>query len=137
MAEPQIHTMFMTSPPDDIGRVHEFLEQVWRDTPAIEMMDRFGFETALIELAANIFRHADAGEGLECNVQVEAGEKRIVALLTDSGVQGNIYLGGGEMPDEMEENGRGLLLIKALVDELHYERQGERNRWRISKKLMP
>lgn len=137
MVDIHIHSMYMTSPPDDVNRVHEFLEQVWEDAPTIGMMDRFGFETALVELAANIFRHADIGDGLECNVRVETGDKRIVALLTDSGAKGNIYLGDADMPDEMEENGRGLLLIKALVDELHYERQGEVNQWRISKKLVP
>lgn len=137
MDEPQVHTMFMTSPPDDLNRVHEFLEQVWKDVPCVEMMDRFGFETALVELAANIFRHADVGEGLECSVRVETGDKCIVALLTDSGVSGNVYLGDRPMPDVMDESGRGLLLIKALVDELHYERQGEVNRWRLSKKLVP
>ena len=129
--------MLMTSPPDDVDRVHDFLEQVWRDAPSIEMMDRFGFETALIELTSNIFKYADVGEGLECNVRVETGDRRIVALLTDSGVGCNIYLGGGEMPDQMEESGRGLLLIKALVDELHYERLGDVNNWRISKNLKP
>ena len=137
MVETHIHTMFMTSPPDDVNRVHELLEQVWDEAPTIPMMDRFGFETAMVELAANIFRHADDGSGLECTVRVETGEGRIVAMLTDSGLKGNIYLGDSDMPDEMEEKGRGLLLIKALVDELHYERQGEVNRWRISKKLQP
>ncbi len=137
MAEKQVHTMFMSSPPDDVNRVHEFLAEVWEDVPSIEMMDRFGFETALVELAANIFRHADSGEGLECSVRLETDGSRIVAVLTDSGVKGNVYLGDHDMPDVMEESGRGLLLIKALVDELHYERQGEVNRWRISKKLVP
>lgn len=129
--------MMMTTPPDDVDRVHEFLEHVWHDVPTIGMMDRFGFETALIELAANIIRHADNGEGLECTVRVETRDKVIIAMLTDTGVSGNIYLGEREMPDELDESGRGLLLIKALVDELHYERFGDRNRWRISKKLLP
>jgi len=38
------------------------------------------------------------------------------------------------MPAELAESGRGMALIQALVDDLHYERVGDRNLWSIEKK---
>lgn len=137
MIEARVHTISLTSPPDDVDRVHRFLEGVWAETPAIETMVRFSFETALIELAANILKHADAGDGLECVVRVETGATRIAAVLTDSGLTGDISLDEAQSPAELEESGRGILLVKALVDELSYERRDGLNRWSILKRLEP
>ena len=99
------------------------------------MRDRFSFETALIELAANVIRHADDGDGVTCTLAIETSGEEIVATITDSGVAGNVHLGWREMPGELEESGRGIALIKALVHELDYDRQGDLNCWRISRKL--
>ena len=34
-------------------------------------------------------------------------------------------------PDDLAENGRGLWLAKATLDELDYVRVGDRNTWRL------
>lgn len=44
------HALVLVSPPDSVGRVHELLDRVWRDTQHISFDDRASFETALIEL---------------------------------------------------------------------------------------
>ena len=137
MAEPSVHTLSIVSPPDDVDSVHDMLESVWLSAPQVSPRDRFSFETALIELASNVIRHADGGAGVSCALTVEITAHRIVASLTDSGLAGNISLIAPSMPDELEESGRGLSIIHALVDEVGYDRSDDLNHWRISRKLEP
>jgi len=135
MAETSVHTLSMFAPPDDVDTVHTMLESVWLSAPQISMRDRLSFETALIELASNVIRHADGGGGVSCTLRVEITADRIVASLTDSGLAGNISLIAPSMPGELEESGRGLSIIHALVDEVNYDRCDDLNHWRISRKL--
>jgi serine/threonine-protein kinase RsbW len=37
------------------------------------------------------------------------------------------------MPDELDESGRGIPFIQALVDTLEYRRDGEHNIWTIAR----
>ena len=135
MAETSVHTLAMVAPPDDVDTVHEMLESVWASAPQISMRDRFSFETALIELASNVIRHADGGGGISCALTVEITADQIVARLIDSGLAGNISLIPPSMPGELEESGRGLSIIHALVDEVDYDRSDDRNHWRIARTL--
>lgn len=125
----------LTSPPDDVDAVHGLMEQVWSDAPGIVAMDRFSFETALIELASNVLRHADDGSGITCTVTVEIGRGNIVARLADTGIAGEISLRPRDMPEEMSESGRGLAMIQALVDKVEHHREGGFNYWLISRRL--
>jgi len=135
MAETSVHTLSMFAPPDDVDTVHTMLESVWLSAPQISMRDRLSFETALIELASKRHPHADGGGGVSCTLRVEITADRIVASLTDSGLAGNISLIAPSMPGELEESGRGLSIIHALVDEVNYDRCDDLNHWRISRKL--
>ncbi|MDQ1579353.1 MAG: serine/threonine-protein kinase RsbW [Microbacteriaceae bacterium] len=135
MDDALVHTLRMSSPPDDVGTLHDLLESVWLDVPQLAVRDRFGFETALVELVGNVICHADNGSGVSCTLSIETADNRIEALLSDTGEPGDVELRGRDMPDGLSESGRGIPLIQALVDELTYERDGGLNRWRISKQL--
>jgi serine/threonine-protein kinase RsbW len=135
MAEPNRHEWDMTSPPDDVDTVHELLALVWDGSPTISAGDRMRFETALIELASNVMRHADAGQGVSCTLTVDVTADGIEARLRDNGRPGDIELTQIEMPDEDAESGRGLALIHSLVDEVEYRRAADENHWRIRKTL--
>lgn len=135
MPDSQRHVVMMTSPPDDIDAVHELLSTVWADAPNISSTDRLSFETALIELTANVFRHADGGDGISCTVDVETFDDRIEATLSDTGERGEIELVDRPMPHSLSESGRGIPLIQALVDELDYTRVGNTNQWRMTRWL--
>lgn len=126
-------TLRLSSPPDDVDTVHEFLESVWRasDVPPIE---RFRFETALIELTANVIRHAAGPGGVVCSLVMEVSEKTLAAEVVDDGEAGDIDL-TREMPDDLEESGRGIPLIRALVDEVGYSRSADANHWRLARAL--
>ena len=128
-------TFHLESPPDDVETVHERLASLGTETPQVTDGDRIRFETALIELAANVMTYADPGSTLECTLVIEVTDARITATLTDSGIEANIPLADRVMPGELEEAGRGLSLMHALVDEVEYTRDGELNRWRIARNL--
>ncbi|TXN31127.1 ATP-binding protein [Lacisediminihabitans profunda] len=128
-------TLAMSAPPDDVDTVHALLQEVWSNSPAVSATDRVCFETALIELAGNVIQHADAGTGVSCTLTVEVFGDRIEARLSDTGEPGQFHLVPGGMPHELAESGRGIPLIEALVDELHYDRSGSLNLWRISRRL--
>ena len=127
------HTLRMSSPPDDVDTVHDLLETVWTDDPNIGMEDRLSFETALIELASNVMRHADPGSGVLCTLTIETFPDRIEATLSDTGEPGDVQLADRSMPDALAESGRGIPLIQALVDELRYDRTDGLNRWYITR----
>ena len=128
------HTLLIDTPPDTLDSVHDLLQVIWDKSPEIDIQDRIRFETALIELASNIFRHAHNGSGVSCSLTVHISRDRIEASLRDTGQPGDIEIVDVEMPDVLEESGRGLALINALVDEFTYERIDDHNVWHIAKR---
>jgi serine/threonine-protein kinase RsbW len=135
MANGRKFTLSMSAPPDDVDTVHALLESVWAHASTVPTTDRVSFATALIELTGNVIRHADAGLGVTCTLTIEIFDDRLEARLSDSGEPGGVQLASRDMPDDLAESGRGVPLIEALVDELHYERSESSNHWWISRKL--
>ena len=129
------HTLTLTAPPDDVDVVHDLLATVWADFPGVSAIDRMSFETALVELAANVILHSRTGSGVQCDMTVAVVDGRIEARLSDTGLPGEVELASRSMPDEMSETGRGIPLIKALVDVVEYDHSDSRNHWRISRTL--
>ena len=127
------NTLLFSAPPSDVDTVHDFLEGVWLDAPGIDETDRMAFETALIELASNVIQHADA-EGVTCVLSVETEDGQLRAQLSDTAETGGVRLVGVEMPDDLDESGRGIAFIQLLVDDLSYERADGRNIWSIVKR---
>ena len=135
MTDPRSHSVTMYSPPDTLDRVHDLMDEIWRGSPEISKEDQISFETALIELMSNVFIHADSGSGIACTLTVGISDNAISASIRDTGEPGEIQLSLSSMPDEFAESGRGLALIKALVDELSYERENEQNHWKIMRRI--
>jgi serine/threonine-protein kinase RsbW len=126
--------LVLHSPPDDLDTVQDYIQSVWSTTPGVDEMDKLKFETALVELAANIISHANGGRGVEGNLSITIDDDRIRGLITDSSGASNVELGHREMPDELAESGRGIAFIQRLVDVLHYERRDGENLWLIEKR---
>lgn len=122
-------------PPDDIDAVHEFLEIIWTENPHIPWRARFSFETAIIELAANIILYSIAVAGVTCQIIIETNDEQIDATISDNGKLMELELDEHIMPDEFSESGRGIPLIKALVDEFSFDTSENRNTWKISKRF--
>jgi len=125
----------MFSPPDTLDAVHELLQTVWEKSPEVSAENQMRFETALIELVSNVFRHADTGDGVACALTIDISDRHIEAQLSDTGEPGNFKLIEATMPDELSESGRGIALIQAVVDEFTYEQEGEHNIWKILRRF--
>jgi serine/threonine-protein kinase RsbW len=126
----------VTTPPDDLDAVQDMLQQAWRVLPPLSDDDRMRFELALVELASNVIRHADDGSGVSCTLRIENRGDRLEATLVDSGKPGSVCISATEMPDDLAESGRGIPLIRALVDELEFGRDEQGlNRWHIVRRL--
>jgi serine/threonine-protein kinase RsbW len=131
-----VQTLDLAAPPDDVDSVHGLLESVWGEHEHVSSVDRISFETALIELSSNVIRHGDGGSGIRCSLTVSVSGDRIEARLIDSGVPGRIELDQRRLPDDdFAESGRGIPLITALVDVVHYERCDGANHWYLARTL--
>ena len=115
--------------PEVLEAVHELLEQTWTAHPDVSVADRMCVETALIELVANIVEHA--GGAAELAVEVEVHPERVQAVFRDTGSEFAGDLDSATMPDDMSERGRGLALIRALLDEVTYGRVAGANCWHL------
>ena len=124
----------LRSPADDINVVHAYIERVWSRHPDLDRMDRLRFETALIELAANVIQHADDGNGIVADVSIEIDDEYIRGHISDSSPAGKVDMAMRAMPDEHAESGRGIAFIQRLVDVFHYERRDDENLWMIQKR---
>ena len=137
MSEPNTYTRHIECPPDDVDAVHNLLNSVWIDRPKVADVDRFSFDTAMVELTSNVIRHGDTGSGISCSITINVREDRIEATLVDTGKIAQVELEKAAMPDELAESGRGIPLIKALVDTISYTRDRNLNRWQIARKFTP
>lgn len=135
MSEPNIYTRRIECQPDDVDAVHNLLNSIWIDRPKIINADRFSFETALVELTSNVIQHGDSGAGISCLITINAHDDRLEATLIDNGQIAQVELAETTMPGELAESGRGIPLIKALVDSFSYHREKDHNKWQIARKF--
>src|ERR1019366_2912365 len=131
------YSLTMFSPPATLDAVHDLLSTVWEKSPKVNLENQMRFETALIELVSNVFRHADTGDGVACALTIDISDMQIEAQWRETGDPGDFQLMEAIMPDELDESGRGIPLIQAMMDEFTFENQGEHNFWRIVRKLTP
>ena len=85
-------TLALSTPPDDIDTVQDFVQRVLWHHPDIVDSDRFAFETALVELASNVIKHAAADAGITCVLSIHADERELSARISDTGTAGAITL---------------------------------------------
>lgn len=128
------HLLVISSPEDDINTVHDFVARVWSEHEDLDAMDRLRFETALIELAANVIQHGANGGGIVAELTITVTNDLVRALITDHSESSHVDLSMQDMPDEYAESGRGIAFIQRLVDVFHYERQEDTNHWMIEKR---
>ena len=113
-----------------LDEVHALFAQLWAEADDVQPADRIAFETAVAEVAANIIEHAARGDSVAMRLLLRAPADRVEAHLEDLGYA---YDAGAEPAPaeggELAEHGRGLVIARALTDELTYERDGAVNRW--------
>lgn len=108
---------------------------VWWDSLGIDDVRlRFGFETAVAEIAANIVEHTrrnDQQAGRRYTVELDATDHELVAVLTDNGRPSDVDLAAVTMAEVDEESGRGLAIAIAALDRLEHRHEGGHNVWTL------
>ena len=137
--------------PSGLDALHGALARFWSEVDAVlhhppDRAQRLRLETAAMEIATNIIRHAHppgAPQGT-MRLRLRAYADRIEILFTDNGLALRPpqpkKRPADEVTDPMEipEGGYGLALTRATVDEMNYERSPEgTNVWRLLTWLDP
>ncbi len=117
--------------PASIDELHSLLARAGAENPDVSAADLMMFETAVIEIAANVVEHGrPSGEVSYC-FRLHVLDDRLEACLSDSGEEPCDMPVTAELPHEMSERGRGLALAEAALDQLVYQRCEDRNVWRM------
>jgi serine/threonine-protein kinase RsbW len=115
--------------------IHAVLEQFWSTGPNVEEAWRMMFETALAEIAANMVEHSSVeGRITSLRLRLRAFSDRVEARLQDDGPPVDTQV-DRQLPDEHATRGRGLAIVRSMVDEFSYSREEEMNGWQIVKEL--
>ncbi|MFF0909749.1 ATP-binding protein [Microbacterium enclense] len=117
---------------ESIELVLDALSAWWINVGDVDPRVRFGFDTAVIEIAGNVVEHAPAHRGPgRFSVELTADARTVSATVSDDADPVDVDLSAPTMADVDQESGRGLALARAGVDRLRYQRVGDRNVWRL------
>lgn len=138
MSAPEVFsstTLRLPTTPECLDTVSELIGSIWQARPGVDLADRLAFETAVMEVAANVVQHSGAGPDVLWSIRLTATDDRLAAEVTDLGLAAEVDLAQPALPDALAESGRGLALVWALVDELRYTRERGVNNWRLTRLL--
>ena len=119
-----------------LDEIEHALAAFWAQHPRVPGEIRIGLAIAVAEIAANILEHATKGLTRPVQLQMSASvrDNRARIDFADDGIPAPVDLAALEMPHELAESGRGLLLAQAVLDELAYRRIDEANHWTLVSK---
>lgn len=117
-----------------LDQVHGALDRLWTVSAPVPELDRIRFETAVIELATNVVRHAvpDGPGPVLASVLLRCDPPRLEAEISDDGRPAVVDLDPAPV-DDLAESGRGIALVMRAVDSLSLHREDGRNTWRIAR----
>lgn len=125
--------------PTSLELVHTAVAQLWSDHETVGVPDRIRFETAVVEIFANIVEHAFRTDPevpdpvtRRLEVRLSASPARLEADFSDNGLPAELDLSAVTLPDDEATSGRGLAMAIAAVDDLRYERHEGRNYWSLT-----
>lgn len=140
--------------PDELGAVHEALEHFWRTLASAIAVPpdsawTLAFTIAALEIAGNIVEHAHPSNDVagRMALQLRADEGGVVATFADRGLPFDPPLEEQSLLTEVDdssldalldlaESGRGILITRSAVDDVHYQRTPSGvNTWRLSKRF--
>lgn len=119
--------------PDSLDRLHLVLEDVRREHPEVDSSDLMMFETAIIEVHGNVVQHGKPEGQVVYVFELSVLPDRLTGFLATTGEEAPDLSEIPELVDDLAESGRGMWLARAALDELDYERSGDRNTWRMVK----
>ena len=92
---------------------------------------------AVNEAVANVMRHGYGGDTTRpIRIACRGDGEMIEVRICDHGQQAEFLSRETLPPDELRVGGRGLFMIRALMDEIEYRRDDGRNRMYLRKRLL-
>jgi serine/threonine-protein kinase RsbW len=123
-----------------VNRCHERLDRLWESHPGVPLRERARFETALVEIVGNVVRHARPrpGQRLEVAVELSVDASFLEARVHEFGaVHADIPHLRAPGPARLTaeaESGRGLAMVRSLVETLAYSRTDGGNVWTLRRR---
>lgn len=117
-----------------LDEVHDRFGAWWDSLGVEDVRLRFGLETAVVEIAANIVEHSrrnDQQAGRRYTVALDATDRELVAELSDNGLPSAVDLAAVTMAAVDEESGRGLAIAIATLDRLEHRHEDGHNVWTL------
>jgi anti-sigma regulatory factor (Ser/Thr protein kinase) len=112
----------------EIARVVEALDTFWAEHQVDEDAQA-DLNIAAEEILSNVIRHSESADGIELTVWLDPVQVRIQCV--DSGAAFDPLQQATLDPDSPLESrragGMGLLMVRGMMDETHYERREDRN----------
>jgi serine/threonine-protein kinase RsbW len=137
-------TIVATATPTALDQVHDALDRCGWALDALPRSPAAGwrdlFRTAIAEIATNIIRHAyppDAPRGT-FHLRLVITSDSLMAVFTDDGLEWAPREAPGVVdPMSLPEGGLGLIVARAAVDDLEYQRDADAgaNVWRLVKRF--
>ncbi|WP_161805566.1 ATP-binding protein, partial [Frigoribacterium sp. RIT-PI-h] len=124
----------MAVEPESIDLVQNAFESWWTSLGDDSLETRFSFETAIVEIAANVIEHSRRSEadlGRRFTLELSATDDRLTAVFHDNGMPSDIDLSAVSMADLEDEDGRGLALALLSLESLDYRHEDGRNVWTL------
>ncbi len=122
--------------PEDIDVLQDVVADLWESEPGVADTERMRFEMALVEIFTNVVEHSERAQHgpprRRVAVTLTVDDDRVQAVLVDDGRPAAVDLSSVTMPDADATSGRGLALAISAVDDVSYERDGDRNRWTVT-----
>jgi len=114
-------TVFCEGKTEQLSIVHDALERFWRGlNSSLSERERLRFDLAVTEIAANIIEHARAS-AMRLHLSVRDG--CAIADFSDTGRAMADPPDPAHAIEAMAAADRGLILVRAAVDEFTYERR--------------
>ena len=126
------------APADSLESIHALIQRFWSSGLEVDGASRMRFETAVAEIAANIVEHGGSDhEARWLRLTLRAFRDRVEALFQDDGSGVDVAGLDAALPGEWATRGRGVALVRSMVDEFAYARSNGINHWLIVKRLRP
>lgn len=125
--------MEIVTGPDTLDEIQHMLDVTWAER-TVSDTTRMSVELAASEIVANIIEHSKGGDPVKLRMQVSLGADAVSVTFTDDGQPAVVDLTHLDMPDVLDERGRGLAIAHQVLDELSYRRDDTGNHWTLVKR---
>jgi serine/threonine-protein kinase RsbW len=123
-----------------VEALHGDLDTLWAEADYVAERERMAFTLAVVEAASNVVDHAvpSSPEGVQLGVEIAVTPHRLKAEIYEVNAEpAHVDLDQGRPMNTLVDSGRGLELMRTLVDTVVYERRDGTNVWVLSRTCAP